>query len=163
MNRNQKRDLLEVAMQAVGQVLNDQQIRIISNCALRPDRFPSDAFPNWVQWKLHFVAVTEANRWTQIEAIDALPVCTSGNALGEFHTAPAELKQHVNGEPDPTLRALFEHLDRALGVLQNDRKRRSEFKEMAQEGSESLRDFARRVRNNGMLVYAAMDAEQRDE
>ena len=108
MNRNQKRNLLEVAMQAVGQVLNDQQIRIISNCALRPDRFPSDAFPNWVQWKLHFVAVTEANQWTQIQAIDALPVCTSGNALGEFHTAPAETACQRRTRPDiaGTLRTL---------------------------------------------------------
>ena len=94
MNRNEKRDLLEVAMQAVGQVLNHQQKRMFSNGVLRPDRFPSDAFPNWVQWKLHFVAVAAANRWTQIQAINALPVCISGNALDEFHAASAELKQH---------------------------------------------------------------------
>ena len=31
------------------------------------------------------------------------------------------------------------------------------------KGDESLRDFARRVRNTGMLVYAKVDAEQRDE
>ena len=104
-------------MQVVGQVLNDQHNRMFSNGALRRDRFPSDAFPNRVQWKLHFVAVAEANRWTQIQAINALPVCLSGNSLDELHAAPAELKEHVNGEPDPTLQALFEHLDRALGVL----------------------------------------------
>ena len=104
MNQNEKRDLLEVAMQAVGQVLNDQQNRMFSNGALRPNRFPSDAFSNWVQWKLHFVAVAEANRWTQIQAINTLPVCISGYALDEFHAAPAELKQHVNGEPAPCCR-----------------------------------------------------------
>ena len=163
MNPNEKRDLLEVAMQAVGRVLNDQQNRMFNNGALRPDRFPSDAFPNWVQWKLHFVAVAETNRWTQIQAINALPVCISGKELDEFHAAPAELKQHVNGEPVPTLQALFEHLDRALGVLRNDRRGRSEFEALAQKGDESLRDFARRVRNTGMLVYANVDAEQRDE
>ena len=129
MNPNEKRDLLEVAMQAVGRVRNDQQNRMFSNGALRPDRFPSDAFPNWVQWKLHFVAVAETNRWTQIQAINALPVCISRNWLDEFHAAPAELKQHVNGEPVPMLQALFEHLDRALGVLRNDRRGRSEFEE----------------------------------
>ena len=64
---------------------------------------------------------------------------------------------------DPTLQALFEHLDRALGVLRNDRRGRSEFEALAQKGDESLRDFARRVRNTGMLVYANVDAEQRDE
>ena len=163
MNPNEKRDLLEVAMRAVGRVLNDQPDRMFSNVALRPDRFPSDAFPNWVQWKLHFVAVAETNRRTQIQAINALPVCISGNALDEFHAAPAELKQHANAEPVPTLQALFEHLDRALGVLRNDRRGRSEFEALAQKGDESLRDFARKVRNTGMLVYANVDAEQRDE
>ena len=113
MNQNEKRDLLEVAMQAVGQVLNDQQNSMLSNGALRPDRLPSDAFSNWVHGKLHFVAVAEANRWTQMQAINAHPDCISGNALDEFHAAPAELKQHVNGEPNPTLQAIFEHLDRA--------------------------------------------------
>ena len=136
---------------------------MFSNGALRPDRFPSDAFPNWVQWKLHFVAVAETNRWTQIQAINALPVCISGKALDEFLAAPADLEQHVNGEPVPTLQALFEHLDRALGVLRNDRRGRSEFEALAQKEDESLRDFARRVRNTGMLVYANVDAEQRDE
>ena len=163
MNPNEKQHLLEVAMQAVGRVLNDQQNRMFSNGALRPDRFPSDAFPNLVQWKLHFVAVAETNRWTQIQAINALPVCISGNALDEFHAAPAELKQHVNGEPVPTLQTLFELLDRALGVLRNDRRGRSELEALAQKGDESLRDFARRVRNTGIIVYANVDAEQRDE
>ena len=145
MNRNEKRELLEVAMQAVGQVLNDQQNRMFSNGALTPDRFPSDAFPNWVQWKLHFVAVAAANRCTQIQAINALPVFMCGNALDEFYTAPVELKENVDGEPEPTLQALFEHSDRALGVLRNDRVGRSEFEALAQKSAESLRDFARRV------------------
>ena len=118
---------------------------MFSNGALGPDRFPSDAFPNWVQWKLHFVAVAEANRWTQIQAINALPVCISGIALDEFHPAPAELKQHVNGEPVPTLQALFEHFDKTLDVLRNDRRGRSEFEAITQKGCESLRDFARNV------------------
>ena len=96
MNRNEKRHLLEVAMQAVGQVLNDPQNRMFSNGALRLDRLPSDAFPNWDHWKLHFVAVAAANRWTQIQAFNALPVCMGGNALDEFHAAPVKLKQHVN-------------------------------------------------------------------
>ena len=163
MNRNEKRELLEVAMQAVGQVLNDQQNRMFSNGALTPDRFPSDAFPNWVQWKLHFVAVAAANRWTQIQAINALPVFMCGNALDEFYAAPVELKENVDGEPEPTLQALFEHLDRALGVLRNDRVGRSEFEALAQKSDESLRDFARRVRSTGRLVFANKNAEQRDE
>ena len=150
-------------MQAVGQVLNDQQNRMFSNGALRLDRFSSDALPNWVQWKLHFVAVAAANWWTQIQAINALPVCMGGNGLDEIYAAPVELKQRVDGEPVPTLQALFEQLDRALGVLRNDRRGRSEFEPLTQKGGESLRDFARRVRSTGMLVYANKNAEQRDE
>ena len=163
MNRKEKRELLEVAMQAVGQVLNDQQNFMFSNGALRPDRVSSYAFPNWVQWKLHFVAVAAANRWTQIQAINALPVCMCDTALDEFYAAPVELKQHVDGEPVRTLQALFEHLDRALGVLRNDRRGRKEVEALTQKGGESLRDFARRVRGTGMLVYANKNAEQRDE
>ena len=162
MDQNEKRDLLEIALQAVGQVLNEQQNHMINDGAVRPDRFSSDAFPNWVQWKLHFVAVEEANWWTQIQAINALPVCISGNAL-DFHAAPAELKQHFNGEPVPTLQALFEHLDRALGVLRNDRRGRSECEALLPKGGDSLRDFARKVRSSDMLVYANINAEQRDE
>ena len=61
------------------------------------------------------------------------------------------------------MQALFEHLDRALGVLRNDRRGRNEFEALTQKGDESLRDFARRVRSTGMLVYANKYAEQRDE
>ena len=110
----------------------------------------------WVQWKTHFVAVAEANRWTDIQAINALPVCLNGHALDEFVAAPTELKQTPQGDPDPTL-------DRALGVLRNDRLGRSEFKNLMQKEDEGLREYARRVRSTGTLVYANMDADQRDE
>ena len=82
-----------------------------------------------------------------------------GNALDEFYAAPVDLKQHVDVDPVPTLQALFEHLDRALVVLRNDRRGRSEFKALSQKGCESLRDFARRVRSTGMLVYANKNVE----
>ena len=48
-------------------------------------------------------------------------------------------------------------------VLRNDRRGRSEFEALTQEGGESLRKFARRVRTTGMLVYDNKNAEQRDE
>ena len=80
MNPNEERDLLELALLAFGQVLDDQQNRMFSNGAVRPDRSPSDAFPNWVQWKLHFIAVAEANRWTDIQAINGMLVYENTNA-----------------------------------------------------------------------------------
>ena len=76
-----------------GQMMNDQQNRIFNNGARRPDRFPSNSYPNWVQWKSHFVIVGEANGWTDIQAINALPVCLNGHALDEYHAAPTELKR----------------------------------------------------------------------
>ena len=163
MNPNEKRDLLELALQSFLRVLDNQQNRMISNGAVRPDRVPSDAFPNWVQWKLHFVAVAEATRWTDIQAINALPVCLNGHALDKIVATPTELKQPVNGEPYPTLRALFEHLYRVLGVMRNDRSGRYEFKALAQKEGESLREVARRVRSIGSLVFAHRDVDERDE
>ena len=102
MNQEEKRELLEVAMRAFGQVINDQQNRIFNNGALRPHSFRSNAYPNWVQWKSHFVAVAEKKRWTDFQAINALIFCLNGHALDEIHTAPTELKQTPHG--DPTLR-----------------------------------------------------------
>ena len=142
MNQEEKRDLLEVAMQAVGQVLNDPQNGIFNNGAFRLDRFPSNAYPHWVRGKSQFVAVAEANRWTQIQDINALPVCLNGHALVEFHAASAHLKQAAEREQAPTVRNLFEHLDRVLRVFRNDRMGRSEFKASAHKENQSLRDFA---------------------
>ena len=45
------------------------------NGAVRPDQFSSDDFPKWVQWKIHFVAVAEANRRTKLQTINAVAVC----------------------------------------------------------------------------------------
>ena len=163
MDQDAKRELLEFAMQAVGQAVNGNQNRIFNCGTIRPDRFPSSSFADWVQWKTHFVAVAEANGWTNAEAIGALPVCLSGHALEEFQAAPRELKTQVVNRPAPTVRALFEHLDRAMGVTRNDRAGRNEFKSLVQKESESLREFARRVRSLGMLVFGHLEADQRDE
>ena len=125
-------------------------IRIESSIAETFDRI---RFADWVQWKTHFIAVAEANKWTDPEAIGALPVCLTGHALEEFQAAPRELKTQVVNRQAPTLRALFEHLDQVMGVTRNDRAGRNEFKSLVQKESEPLREFARRVRNLGLLVF----------
>ena len=107
--------------------------------------------------------MAEANRWTDPEAIGAPPVCLSGHALEEFQAAPRELKTQVVNRRAPTLRALFEHLDQVMGVTRNDRAGRNEFKSLVQKESEPLREFARRVRNLGLLVFGHQEADQRDE
>ena len=48
-------------------------------------------------------------------------------------------------------------------MLQNNQRGKSEFEALTQKGAESLRDFARKVRSTGMLVYANINAEQQDE
>ena len=107
--------------------------------------------------------MAEANRWTDPEAIGALPVCLSGHALEEFQAAPRELKTQEVNRRAPTLRARFEHLDQVMGVTRNDRAGRNEFKCLVQKESEPLREFARRVRNLGLLVFGHQEADQRDE
>ena len=62
--------------------------------------------------------MAEANRWTEIHAINAFLVCVNVPALDEFHTAPTKLKQPKNGEPDPTLRTHFVQLVVLWGVCQ---------------------------------------------
>ena len=47
--------------------------------------------------------------------------------------------------------------------MRNNSFGRGQYKALAQKEGENLREFARRVRGTGMLVYANMDAEQRDE
>ena len=89
-------------MQAFGQVINDQQNRIFNKGSPRPDRFLSNTYPNWVQWKTYFIAVTEANQWTDAEAIIALPVSRNGPALEQFLFAPQELKAQLANQPAPT-------------------------------------------------------------
>ena len=107
-------------MQAFGQVINDQQNRIFNKGSLRHYKFPSNTYPNWVQWKTHFIAVAEANQWTDAEAIIALPVFLNGSTLEEFLFAPQELKAQLANQPAPTMRALLEHMDLVMGVIRND-------------------------------------------
>ena len=90
-------------------------------------------------------------------------MCLGGLALEEFQAAPRELKTQVVNRQAPTLRAFFEHLDQVMGVTRNDRAGRNEFKSLVQKESEPLREFARRVRNLGLLVFGHQEADQRDE
>ena len=103
-------------------------------------------------WKSHLAATDEANRWTHAEAISALPVCFNGPALDEFKVAPQELMTQVPNYPAPTLPALFEHMDQAVGVFRNNRARQIEFGSLVRKDNETLLEFARRVRSMGSLV-----------
>ena len=150
-------------MQAFGQVINDQQNRIFIKGFLRPDRFPSNTYPNWLQWKTHFIAVAEANQWTDAEAIIALPIFLNGPALEEIRFAPQELKAQFANEPAPALRALLEHMDSVMGVISKSRAGQIEFRPLVRKNDETHRELARRVRSMGSLVFAHRDVDERDE
>ena len=68
-------------MQAFDHAINSQYNRMFSNYTLRPPRLSSDAYTVSVQWKLHFVAVTDANTWTQLQAIDALLIAYATSSV----------------------------------------------------------------------------------
>ena len=99
MDEDKRRSLLEVARHAFGQAMNGNQARVFNRGSIRHDHFPSNAYANWVQWKIHFVAVAEANQWTDSQSINALPICLNGPALEKFVFTPQELKAQVANQP----------------------------------------------------------------
>ena len=165
MDQGEQGQLLEVAVQSFSQVKIGIQNRIFNSGTIRPECFPSDSLTDWVQWKPHFVAAAEANRWTQTGAISVLPECLNGPALNEFKVSlkTQEVKFQVPNHMAPALRALFGNMDQTMGVMRNDRAGRNGLKSLVQKECESLREFARRVRSLGMLVFGHLDADQRDE
>ena len=50
-----------------------------------------------------------------------------------------------------------------MGVTRNNRAGRNDFKSLSQKEGETLREFARRVRSMGVLVFAHLDLDERDE
>ena len=145
------------------QGLNGNENRLFGNGAIRPDSFPSQNYPDWSQWKTHFYRVGRANGWTELQGLQAVPVCLVGYALDEYNAAPRELREQVDGEDAPTLAALFNYLGREMGMMRNDRLGKAEFRKLRQQPEETLREFARRVRNIGKIAYSEKDPNTRDE
>ena len=92
-----------------------------------------------------------------------MPVSLNGHALEEFQAAPKELKIWLANHPEPTLRAFFEHMDRAMGVIRNNRAERNDFESFVQKENETFREFARRVRSMGSLVFTNLEMDERKE
>ena len=83
--------------------------------------------------KTHSIALAETNGWTDAQAINALPVFSNGHALEEFRVTPEQLKIQLTNHQAPTLRALFEHMDRVMRVICSNRAGRNEFKSFFQK------------------------------
>ena len=90
-------------------------------------------------------------------------MCLTGYALDEYNAAPRELREPVEGANAPTVTALFTNLERELGVMRNDRLGKAEFRSLRQHPEETLREFARRVRNIGKIAYSEKDPDTKDE
>ena len=163
MEDEQRLAIMEAVAQGVIQGLNGNENRLFGNGAIRPDSFPSQNYPDWSQWKTHFYRVGRANGWTELQGLQAVPVCLIGYALDEYNAAPRELREQVDGEDAPTLAALFNHMGREMGMMRNDRLGKAEFRKLRQQPEETLREFARRVRNIGKIAYSEKDPNTRDE
>ena len=163
MENEERLAIMEAVAQGVIQGLNGNENRLFGNGAIRPDSFPSQNYPDWSQWKTHFYRVGRANGWTELQGLQAVPVCLIGYALDEYNAAPRELKEQVEGAAAPTLAALFNHMGREMGMMRNDRLGKAEFRNLRQRPEETLREFARRVRNIGKIAYSEKDPNTRDE
>ena len=163
MEDEQRLAIMEAVAQGVIQGLNGNENRLFGNGAIRPDSFPSQNYPDWSQWKTHFYRVGRANGWTELQGLQAVPVCLIGYALDEYNAAPRELREQVDGEDAPTLAALFNYLGREMGMMRNDRLGKAEFRKLRQQPEETLREFARRVRNIGKIAYSEKNPNTRDE
>ena len=154
MEDEQRLAIMEAVAQGVIQGLNGNENRLFGNGAIRPDSFPSQNYPDWPQWK---------TQWTELQGLQAVPVCLIGYALDEYNAAPRELREQVDGADAPTLAALFNHMRREMGMMRNDRLGKAEFRKLRQGPEETLREFGRRVRNIGKIAYSEKDPNARDE
>ena len=127
---------------------------IYRECPIKPEKFPGKFFNRWELWVKHFKSVVKANRWSDEQAIEALPACLTSWALEEFETVPRHYVEKVLGEKRPKLGALLEVLEPKMQQYRSKRAARSEFKAVKQMENESLKDYFRRVRYLGDLALS---------
>ena len=83
--------------------------------------------------------------------------------IGRVQRCASRTERASGREDAPTLAALFNHLGREMGMMRNDRLGKAEFRKLRQRPEETLREFARRVRNIGKIAYSEKDPNTRDE
>ena len=108
MDSGERQAIVEAAVAAV-QALDNQGL--YSGGAVRPDRFPSNIYSHWLEWKRHFVWISEANGWTDDQSRSALPTCLTSWALDEFSAMPRHYRDQQHGQPPPTLQRMFGYLN----------------------------------------------------
>ena len=136
---------------------------VYQECPIKPEKFPGNCFNCWKLWVKHFKSVVKANRWSDMQAIEALPACLTSWALEEFETVPRHYVEKVLGEKTPRFDALFEVLEPKMQQYRSKRATRSEFKAVKQMENESLKDYFRRVRYLGDLALSEKSLAEKDQ
>ena len=77
---------------------------IYRECPIKPEKFPGKFFNRWELWVKHFKSVVRANRWSDAQAIEALPACLTSWAVEEFETVPRHCVEKVLGRIHHNLR-----------------------------------------------------------
>ena len=130
---------------------------------IKPEKFPGTFFNRWELWVKHFKSVVKANRWSDAQAIEALPACLTSWAVEEFETVPRHYVEKVLGEKTPKFDALLEVLEPKMQQYRSKRAARSEFKAVKQMENESLKDYFRRVRYLGDLALSEKSLTEKDQ
>ena len=136
---------------------------IYQECPIKPEKFPGNCFNRWELWVKHYKSVVKANGWSDMQAIEALPVCLTSWALEEFETVPRHYVEKVLGEKRPQFYALLEVLEPKMQQYRSKRAARSEFKAVKQMENESLKDYFRRVRYLGDLALSEKSLTEKDQ
>ena len=151
-NQTSQRILVEVNLE-----------RYTKNAPLNPRNFRVHFFSRWEQWVKHYKSVVKVNRWSDAQAIEALPACLTSWALEEFETVPRHYVEKVLGEKTPRFDALLEVLQPKMQQYRSKRAARSEFKAVKQMENESLKDYFRRVRYLGDLALSEKSLTESDQ
>ena len=136
---------------------------VYQGCPIKPEKFPGNCFNRWEQWVKHYKSVVKANRWSDAQAIEALPACLTSWAVEEFETVPRHYVEKVLGEKTPQFDALLEILEPKMQQYRSKRAARSEFKAVKQMENESLKEYFRRVRRLGDLALSEKSLAEKDQ
>ena len=63
---SEESDVSENSCRRKSRVINQE-------CPIKPEKFPGKFFNRWELWVKHFKSVVKANRWSDAQAIEALP------------------------------------------------------------------------------------------
>ena len=87
---SEESDVAENSCRSKSRVINQE-------CPIKPEKFPGNCFNRWELWVKHYKSIVKVNRWSDAQAIEALPACLTSWALEEFETVPRHYVEKVLG------------------------------------------------------------------